>query len=85
LPPSTRWGVGEQARGHTVYAAETVMHDALDETLVGRIPSDEAFRARFANPYAVIHRADVRLTLLEGCVRARRWHCRCVCRRWSST
>ena len=43
-----------------------VMHDAIDETLVGRIPTDEAFRARFGNPYAVIHRADVHLSLLEG-------------------
>ena len=42
------------------------MHDALDETLVGRIPTGEAFRARFGNPYAVIHRADVHLSLLEG-------------------
>jgi salicylate hydroxylase len=43
-----------------------VMHDALDETLVGRIPTGEAFRQRFGNPYAVIHRADVHMSLLEG-------------------
>jgi len=43
-----------------------VMHDAIDETLVGRIPTGEAFRARFGNPYAVIHRADVHMSLLEG-------------------
>ena len=43
-----------------------VMHDALDESLVGRIPVGEAFRQRFRNPYAVIHRADVHLSLLEG-------------------
>jgi len=42
------------------------MHDALDETLVGRIPTGEAFRLRFGNPYAVIHRADVHGSLLEG-------------------
>ena len=42
------------------------MHDALDETLVGRIPTGEAFRRRFGNPYAVIHRADVHRSLLEG-------------------
>ena len=42
------------------------MHDALDETLVGRIPTGEAFRQRFGNPYAVIHRADVHMSLLEG-------------------
>jgi 3-hydroxybenzoate 6-monooxygenase len=59
-------GVGEKARGRAVYTDCMVMHDALDETLVGRIPTGEAFRARFGNPYAVIHRADVHLSLLEG-------------------
>jgi salicylate hydroxylase len=59
-------GVGEQARGRAVYTDEMVMHDALDESLVGRIPVGEAFRQRFGNPYAVIHRADVHLSLLEG-------------------
>jgi 3-hydroxybenzoate 6-monooxygenase len=56
----------EKARGRAVYTDEMVMHDALDETLVGRIPTGEAFRARFGNPYAVIHRADVHMSLLEG-------------------
>src|SRR5439155_32173 len=59
-------GVGEKARGRAVYTDEMVMHDALDETLVGRIPTGEAFRKRFGNPYAVIHRADVHMSLLEG-------------------
>ncbi len=59
-------GIGEKARGRAVYTDEMVMHDALDETLVGRIPTGEAFRQRFANPYAVIHRADVHGALFEG-------------------
>ena len=59
-------GVGERARARAVYTDEMVMHDALDETLVGRIPVGEAFRERFGNPYAVIHRADVHQSLLEG-------------------
>ncbi|MFZ5550176.1 MAG: 3-hydroxybenzoate 6-monooxygenase [Pseudomonadota bacterium] len=59
-------GVGEAARRRAVFTDEMVMHDALDETLVGRIPTGEAFRARFGNPYAVIHRADVHRTLVEG-------------------
>ena len=59
-------GVGEKARARAVYTDEMVMHDALDETLVGRIPTGEAFRQRFGNPYAVIHRVDVHLSLLEG-------------------
>lgn len=59
-------GIGEIARGRAVYTDEMVMHDALDESLVGRIPTGEAFRARFGNPYAVIHRADVHRSLLDG-------------------
>ncbi|MFO1218650.1 MAG: 3-hydroxybenzoate 6-monooxygenase [Burkholderiaceae bacterium] len=59
-------GVGEKARGRAVYTDYMVMHDAIDESLVGRMPTGEAFRARFGNPYAVIHRVDVHLSLLEG-------------------
>ena len=59
-------GIGELARSRAVYTDEMVMHDALDEALVGRIPTGAAFRARFGNPYAVIHRADVHGSLLEG-------------------
>ena len=59
-------GIGELARSRAVYTDELVMHDALDETLVGRIPVGAAFRTRFGNPYAVIHRAEVHLSLFEG-------------------
>jgi 3-hydroxybenzoate 6-monooxygenase len=59
-------GVGPLARSRAVYIDEMVMHDATDETCVGRIPTGEAFRQRFGNPYAVIHRADVHQSLLEG-------------------
>ena len=65
-------GIGEQARARAVYTDEMVMHDALDETLVGRIPTGAAFRARFGNPYAVIHRADVHTSLLEGALKSDR-------------
>ena len=59
-------GIGERARARAVYTDYMVMHDAVDESLVGRIPTDEHFRKRFGNPYAVIHRVDVHLSLLEG-------------------
>ena len=59
-------GIGERARSRAVYTDEMVMHDALDGSLVGRIPTGEAFRQRFGNPYAVIHRVDVHRSLLEG-------------------
>ena len=59
-------GVGEKARGRAVYVDEMIMHDAIDGSLVGRIPTGEAFRKRFNNPYAVIHRVDIHSSLLEG-------------------
>jgi 2-polyprenyl-6-methoxyphenol hydroxylase-like FAD-dependent oxidoreductase len=59
-------GVGDKARSRAVYTECMVMHDAIDESLVGRLETGEAFRQRFGNPYAVIHRADVHLSLLEG-------------------
>jgi 3-hydroxybenzoate 6-monooxygenase len=59
-------GIDPIARSRAVYTDEMVMHDALDEALVGRIPTGAAFRQRFGNPYAVIHRADVHGSLLEG-------------------
>ena len=59
-------GVGERARGRAVYTERMVMMDAIDETEVASVPVGEAFRKRFGNPYAVIHRADVHTSLLEG-------------------
>ena len=59
-------GVGEKARGRAVYTDYMIMHDAIDEYVVGRIPTGEAFRQRFGNPYAVIHRVDVHTSLLDG-------------------
>ncbi len=59
-------GIGAMARGRAVYTDEMVMHDAVDESCVGRIPTGESFRRHFGNPYAVIHRAEVHRSLLEG-------------------
>jgi salicylate hydroxylase len=68
-------GVGERTRRHAVFTDFMVMHDAIDEYQVGHIPTDERFRARFGNPYAVIHRADVHLSLLEGAQATGRVQC----------
>ena len=59
-------GVGDQTRARAVFTDYMVMHDAIDEYQVGKIPTGAAFRARFGNPYAVIHRVDVHRSLLEG-------------------
>ena len=59
-------GVGENARGRAVFTDELIMMDAVDASVVGRFPVGEAFRTRFGNPYAVIHRADIHTSILEG-------------------
>jgi 2-polyprenyl-6-methoxyphenol hydroxylase-like FAD-dependent oxidoreductase len=59
-------GVGEQARGRAVYTERMELRDAIDGSVVCAVPFGAAFRARFGNPYAVMHRADVHRSLLEG-------------------
>jgi salicylate hydroxylase len=59
-------GVGEKARQRSVYTDHLLMQDAVDDHTICHIPTHDAFIKRFGNPYAVIHRADVHLTLLEG-------------------
>ncbi|MDI9332012.1 MAG: 3-hydroxybenzoate 6-monooxygenase [Alphaproteobacteria bacterium] len=68
-------GIGKQAHARAVYTDYMVMHDALNEYQIGSIPTGEAFRQRFGNPYAVIHRADVHLSLLEGAQASGRIEC----------
>ena len=65
-------GIGAAARRAAVVTDEMVMHDALDGTLVARIPTGAAFCQRFGNPYAVIHRADVHRTLLDAALASTR-------------
>jgi len=59
-------GVGESARSRAVYTERILMMDAVDESEVVKMPLGEPFRRRFGNPYAVTHRADMHLSLLEG-------------------
>ena len=59
-------GIGERARGRAVYTERLMLRDAVDGSEIANVPVGDAFRARFGNPYAVIHRADIHLSLLEG-------------------
>jgi len=52
-------GVGEAVRRGSVFTDRLVMMDAVDCREVASVPVGEAFRARFRNPYAVSHRADL--------------------------
>lgn len=58
-------GCGPRARARAVYTDDLIMMDAVDESVVGKISAGEAFRNRFKNPYAVIHRADIHLSVYE--------------------
>ena len=60
-------GVGDEARALAVYVDNLRLMDAIDGTEITRIPLDEAFRARFRNPYAVIHRGDLHGVFLRAC------------------
>jgi 2-polyprenyl-6-methoxyphenol hydroxylase-like FAD-dependent oxidoreductase len=59
-------GIGERARRRAVYTERLMLLDAMDGSEIANVPVGEAFRTRFGNPYAVIHRADIHLSLLEG-------------------
>jgi salicylate hydroxylase len=59
-------GIGERERARAVYTDRILMMDAVDETEVVSMPLGDAFRRRFGNPYAVSHRADMHVSLLEG-------------------
>ena len=59
-------GVGEAARGRAVFTDQLIMKDALDASDVARVDVGAPYRERFGNPYAVIHRADIHLSILEA-------------------
>jgi salicylate hydroxylase len=60
-------GVGDAARAMAVYIDNLRLMDALTGQEITRIPLDEAFRARFRNPYAVVHRGDLHGVFLKAC------------------
>lgn len=60
-------GVGDQAREMAVYIDNLRLMDALSGDEITRIPLGEAFRSRFKNPYAVVHRGDLHGVFLRAC------------------
>ncbi len=60
-------GVGETARKMAVYIDSLRFMDAMTAEEVARIPLDDAFRTRFGNPYAVVHRGDLFGVFLRAC------------------
>lgn len=62
-----RLGVGEAARGMAVYIDSLRLMDALSDGEITHIDLGDKFRARFGNPYAVVHRGDLHGVLLKAC------------------
>ena len=59
-------GVGEAARGRAVFTDYLSLRDAIDTHEIARVDVGTPYRERFGNPYAVIHRADIHLSILEA-------------------
>jgi 2-polyprenyl-6-methoxyphenol hydroxylase-like FAD-dependent oxidoreductase len=60
-------GVGETARAMAVYIDTLRLMDALTGEEIIHIDLGDAFRARFKNPYAVVHRGDLHGVFLRAC------------------
>jgi 3-hydroxybenzoate 6-monooxygenase len=60
-------GVGEAARGMAVYIDQLRLMDALTAEEITHVDLGDAFRARFRNPYAVVHRGDLHGVFLRAC------------------
>lgn len=60
-------GVGDAARKMAVYIDNLRLMDALSGDEITRIPLDGAFRKRFGNPYAVVHRGELHRVFLTAC------------------
>jgi 3-hydroxybenzoate 6-monooxygenase len=60
-------GVGEGVKQQAVFIDRLLMMDAVSGEAVIDLATDDRFRVRFGNPYAVTHRADIHGALLDGC------------------
>jgi 3-hydroxybenzoate 6-monooxygenase len=60
-------GVGALVKREAVFIKHLLMFDGVSGEKVIDIPLDGRFARRFANPYAVTHRADIHGSLLDGC------------------
>ena len=60
-------GVGDAARAMAVYIDRLRLMDAMSGEEITHIDLGDAFRARFKNPYAVVHRGDLYGVLLKAC------------------
>ncbi|WP_440098411.1 3-hydroxybenzoate 6-monooxygenase [Streptosporangium sp. H16] len=62
-----RLGVGEAVRDRAVFIDELRFMDGTTGERVASMPLTGAYRGRFGNPYAVVHRGDLYQPLLDAC------------------
>jgi 3-hydroxybenzoate 6-monooxygenase len=72
LGPNVFWmfdilGLTAPINALAVFPNNLILMDSITGEEVTRIPVGEAFRKKFKQPYAVIHRADLHKVLLEAC------------------
>lgn len=60
-------GVGDAARAMAVYVDRLRLMDAMTAEDICSIDLGEKFRARFGNPYGVVHRADLHGVFVRAC------------------
>jgi salicylate hydroxylase len=60
-------GVGQAARAMAVYIDQLRLMDALTADEITHVDLGANFRARFGNPYAVVHRGDLHGVFLRAC------------------
>lgn len=62
-----RLGITEAINDVAWFPDQLIMRDAVTAELVTALPLDDAFRAKFTEPYGVIHRADIHGAILDAC------------------
>ncbi|ELS53343.1 3-hydroxybenzoate 6-monooxygenase [Streptomyces viridochromogenes] len=62
-----RLGVGDPVRDRAVHIDELRFMDGTTDEKVVSMPLTGTYRARFGNPYAVVHRIDLYEPLLQAC------------------
>lgn len=60
-------GVGKEARATAVYIERIRLMDAMTADDIVSIDLGEKFRARFKNPYAVVHRGELHGVFVKAC------------------
>ena len=60
-------GLGDEARAGAVIVDQLQLMDAVSGEQITALPTGHAFRQRFGNPYAVVHRGELHGFLVRRC------------------